>query len=772
MFVMTNRQLLTGLLVMAVLTTMISQNAFANTPSPSGLVATPISTTQINLSWSAGGGTGPHTQDILRCTGVACTPTVVLASTTGGATAYSDLTVVASTTYGYAIKGIHGVTTTTTATSYATTPTPDVIPPVVTGSTTNIVDGGNTFQTLTDQYTEFCTATDTNPLSPVCTVQSGGIDTSVLGLQTVTYEATDTALNVGTDIVSTTVIPILDVIPPVVTGSTTNIVDGGNTELTLTDQYTESCTATDETSPASPTCSVQSGSIDTSVVGLQSVTYEATDTALNVGTDIVSTTVEDTTNPILSMDQTDPQNIIIGNSIPSLTATVSDNNVIDDGFVVDCDESAVDNLTVGSYSATCDFTDTEGNSATTMTYTVNIVIAIGDAPIITINGDNPTTVTINDVYVDAGATSTDTEDGTTVVTDDSVLIDTSVLGTQFVTYSTTDSDGNMVTAQRTVDIVDVILSNNGGGSSDSKWKTKPTFGKSYQTSVQIVTDGFGYDGYVKTITDNYHTPFDLYAMSTGDTHSFSAKGYFSNGIMMQVFCFGVPSVGQASDAESCVEVHYDYSSNIVSTNVVQDTDVITLISAGHSKIACGAGNTMCDSTDISVIFNEPLKSKVIMIQGIDLKRRSTDTYLNEGFDVNGKQFTELPSVLIPLPEKFVENKCKFCETDSPRGLLKVTQSAKYSDIWVSSSGRQFERNDSGSFTEINKSVIRLQDTGSIMERNHSAFAGWKQEQTNNAKSIFDSSKIQGNDGGFKTITDTGIDHREQTLQKLVWYKTS
>ena len=83
-----------------------------------------------------------------------------------------------------------------------------------------------------------------------------------------------------------------DAIPPQVSGSTLNIVDGGTTIQTGTDQYEESCIATDETDPENPACTVQFGDIDTSVLGFQSVVYQATDVAGNVGTDTVSTTVE------------------------------------------------------------------------------------------------------------------------------------------------------------------------------------------------------------------------------------------------------------------------------------------------------------------------------------------------------------------------------------------------------------------------------------------------------------------------------------------------
>ncbi|MBP0134522.1 MAG: fibronectin type III domain-containing protein [Nitrosarchaeum sp.] len=111
------------------------QIVFANPPDvASGLTATQFSSTRINLAWSLGGHSA-GTQNILRCTGASCTPTVVLAITDGITTAYSDTTVVASTTYGYAIQQVHGKIQGRTPIAYATTPATEVAPAAPTSLT-------------------------------------------------------------------------------------------------------------------------------------------------------------------------------------------------------------------------------------------------------------------------------------------------------------------------------------------------------------------------------------------------------------------------------------------------------------------------------------------------------------------------------------------------------------------------------------------------------------------------------------------------------------
>lgn len=87
-------------------------------------------------------------------------------------------------------------------------------------------------------------------------------------------------------------------------------------------------------------------------------------------------------------------------------------------------------------------------------------------PVITIIGNNPATVTVNNAYNDLGATSADQEDGTTLVTSTST-VDTSIIGSYTVTYTTVDSGGLGATSTRTVNVVAASNSGGGGGGSSS-----------------------------------------------------------------------------------------------------------------------------------------------------------------------------------------------------------------------------------------------------------------------------------------------------------------
>ncbi len=65
------------------------------------------------------------------------------------------------------------------------------------------------------------------------------------------------------------------------------------------------------------------------------------------------------------------------------------------------------------------------------------------APVITLNGASQVTLTVGDTYVDAGATCTDDTDGAISTLDDSANVDTQTPNSYTITYSCTDTSGNI-----------------------------------------------------------------------------------------------------------------------------------------------------------------------------------------------------------------------------------------------------------------------------------------------------------------------------------------
>jgi len=156
----------------------------------------------------------------------------------------------------------------------------------------------------------------------------------------------------------------------------------------------------------------------------------------------------DTTAPVITLNGDNPQEVELNAEYVEAGAST------DTGETVVIDSSAVDTSTVGSYTVTYNAADAAGNQAVEQTRAVNVVDnGSGDttAPVITLNGDNPQTIELNEAYQEAGAT-TDTGEQVDI---DSSAVDTSAVGTYEVIYTATDAAGNAATSVvRTVNVID------------------------------------------------------------------------------------------------------------------------------------------------------------------------------------------------------------------------------------------------------------------------------------------------------------------------------
>ena len=263
---------------------------------------------------------------------------------------------------------------------------------------------------------------------------------------------------------------------------------------------------------------------------------------------------------------------------------------------------------------------------------------------------------------------------------------------------------------------------NGGG--DNLWMTKPTFGLSHHTYKQIVDDGFRFNNNTFQITHNWHTPFPAQNVTLGEQNSFSAKVDAPKTLMIQEFLFGIPEVGMAHKAELGIEVWYNFTGGITHTKILQKTNVVDpdTLFATNEKVKCQESDTTerCYMTLISIKFLEPLKDDIMAIKAIDFERRSQVTFLNEGFNIDGKS-------LNPMLENNISG------TEKNEGLILVTQTAKYSNIWTAEDGREFERNSYGTFLHINHSFERNQDPGEPKTRLHSEFGLIQQGEVERAQ---------------------------------------
>jgi hypothetical protein len=277
------------------------------------------------------------------------------------------------------------------------------------------------------------------------------VNTSVLGSYVVTYNVDDSSGNSAVEVTRT--VDVVDTTIPVITllGATPVDVEAGSVYVDA------GATATDSFEGDLTGSIVTVNPVNTSILGSYTVTYNVDDSSGNSALEVTRTVnVVDTTLPVITLLGASPVDVEAGSVYVDAGATALDNVDGDlTGAIVTV--NPVNTSILGSYTVTYNVDDSSGNSAVEVTRTVNVVDTT--VPVITLVGADPVSVALNDVYVDAGATALDSFEGD--LTGSIVVVnpvDTSVLGSNTVTYDVADSSGNAaVQVTRTVDVVlDVV----------------------------------------------------------------------------------------------------------------------------------------------------------------------------------------------------------------------------------------------------------------------------------------------------------------------------
>ena len=244
-------------------------------------------------------------------------------------------------------------------------------------------------------------------------------------------------------------------IPPVIT-----LIGANPLNLELGDAFVDpGATATDNLD-GDVTASIQvSDDVDTSTAGTYSVIYTVTDsngnTAATSRSVVVTDPVAPTIPPVITLIGDNPLSLDLGDIFSDPGATATDN--LDGDVTAFIQVSGnVDTTVVGTYSVTYTVTDSNGNTATaSRSVVVTDPVAATIPPVITLIGDNPLNLDLDDTFSDPGATATDNLDGdVTASIQVSDNVDTSAEGTYSVTYTVTDSNGNIATASRSVVVTD------------------------------------------------------------------------------------------------------------------------------------------------------------------------------------------------------------------------------------------------------------------------------------------------------------------------------
>ena len=286
-----------------------------------------------------------------------------------------------------------------------------------------------------------------------------------LGSTVVTFSASDLAGNSGS---ATAIITVTDqtgpdvTLPDVITVAADN-ADGTPATNELIAAFLDGASASDNVDGM---VSVTNNAPATFPLGETAVVFTATDAAGNTGSETALITVTDQTAPVISVAQTfsvlgeaDGVAATEASIVAFIAAVTATDNV--DGVIVEVSNDAPDVFPFGASILTFTAADAAGNvgtAETVITVSLDIVLPVISVPDpIAINVDMPgdTVTSDNEQLVNffSAVTAADNKDGdvTSAVTDDRPS-EFSV-GQTSVTFTVSDSAGNIATAVGTVTVV-------------------------------------------------------------------------------------------------------------------------------------------------------------------------------------------------------------------------------------------------------------------------------------------------------------------------------
>ena len=277
------------------------------------------------------------------------------------------------------------------------------------------------------------------------------VDTSTIGVYVVTYDVTDSDGESATQITRS-----VSVIAP---NQEPSIMLNGNATYVIfvNDTWTDpGATAYDDYDGDLTTYLSITGTVDTTTVGVYTITYEVTDSDGLTATETRTVTVRaPNAAPVITLIGDETYNLNVGDTWTDPGATALDDYEGDltSSIIV---SGSVDTTTPGTYSLTYQVSDSEGGTATAVIRWIH-VHGDNQAPVITI-GEEIVSVLLGSTFVD-DMTASDFEDGTittsVIITSD---LDTNVAGVYTIEYNVTDSDGEpATTVTRTVHVLEAIV---------------------------------------------------------------------------------------------------------------------------------------------------------------------------------------------------------------------------------------------------------------------------------------------------------------------------
>ena len=277
---------------------------------------------------------------------------------------------------------------------------------------------------------------------------------------------------------------------------------------------------------------------------------------------------------------------------------------------------------------------------------------------------------------------------------------------------------------------------------------EPTLGVN-NDGKRLVTDGFSYNGNFIDV-EHYFTPYPLVTVDVGVENVAQFKIYDNGGpdnVAHFELAFGL-SKGQ-SIGDSKAVINWDKSWDDIETVTIDDPEnALENVTVTTSKGSCSDElQQQCLIVKILHTFRTPLEFNILGSNVWDYKRNAWQNYYNHGIKVVGDSLNPMITQMIPGPVKY-------------EGLIKVTQSAKYSDVWIADDGRIFESNDMDTMRQINQTIQYGEYDGSDKYREHPNFKLNLISEGIRANLILENMCSRCNDESFDKINNIfGYDER-------------
>jgi len=337
-------------------------------------------------------------------------------------------------------------------------------------------------------------------------------------------------------------------------------------------------------------------------------TYSVTDDCGNSINVTQTITIDDVTNPVISLTGNNPITIEACAGYIDSGATASDNcdGDLTASLIIN---SAVNPNVVGTYYVTYDVFDSNGNNATQIIRTV--VVEDSTPPTITLVGDNPQIIEACNSYSELGASATDPcfGDISGSIVADASAVDTSTVGTYQVTYNVTDAQGNVATEiVRTIYVEDT---------------SPPT--------ITLVGD----NPQVIEACDSYA---ELGASATDPCF-----GDISGNIFIDASGVDTATVGTYQVTYNVMDANSNAAIEVIRTVVVQDNTAPTIVLSGANPQVIEA----CDSyTELGATATDPCfgdisGSIVVDASAVDTSTVGTYQVTYDVMDANGNAATQI-----------------------------------------------------------------------------------------------------------------------------------